>query len=83
MEDAAPRGRPVAVLCGLAALHPLGTPTRLMETMAEQEVRDPRTDRIVPVVLLVPGVRPPQTSRRYWFLGQQRLDCDFYRGEEA
>ena len=83
LEDAPPTGRPVAVLRGLAALHPLGTPTGMMEEMAEKEVRDPRTDRIVPVVLLVPGVRPPQTSRRYWFLGQQRLECDFYRGEEA
>lgn len=76
-------GRPVVVVHGLAALHPLGNPTALMEMMAEQEVRDPVTDRIVPIVLLVPGVRPPQTSRQYWFLGQAQLDYTFYRGEEA
>ncbi len=83
LESPTSQGRPLTVLRGLAAIHPLGTPTRLMESMAEQEVRDPRTGRVVPIVVLVPGVRPPQTSRRYWFLGQRRLECDFYRGEEA
>jgi hypothetical protein len=34
------------------------------------------------LVLLIPGIRPPQTSRRYLFLGQERLRFDFYRGEE-
>ena len=78
----AERGRPVVVLCGLAALYPLGNPTVLMEFLAEQEPRDPRNNTIVPIVLLIPGVRPPQTSRRYLFLGQERLRLDFYRGEE-
>lgn len=75
--------RPVIVLFGLAALHPLGNPTSLMEALAESEPRDPATNRIVPVVLLVPGVRPPQTSRTYQFLGLKRLELSFYRGEEV
>ena len=76
-------GYPVVVVRGLAALHPLGTPTGLMEALAEQEPRDPASGRIVPIVLLIPGVRPPQSSRIYLFLGQERLKQDFYRGEEA
>jgi hypothetical protein len=81
---AAPRstGRPVIVLSGLAALHPLGNPTALMEGIAEQEPRDPATNRMLPIVLLVPGTRPAGTSRRYRFLGLERLTLDFYRGEE-
>lgn len=75
--------RPVVVLRGLAALHPLGNPTELMEALAEEEPRDPATGRMVPVVLLIPGVRPPQTSRTYQFLGLERLQCTFYRGEEV
>jgi len=75
-------GRPVIVLSGLAALHPLGNPTALMEGIAEQEPRDPLTNRIVPIVLLVPGTRPAQTSRQYRFLGLERRTLDFYRGEE-
>jgi len=75
-------GRPVIVLRGLAALHPLGNPTGLMEFLAEQEPRNPLNNTIVPIVLLIPGIRPPQTSRRYLFLGQERLRLDFYRGEE-
>jgi len=75
-------GRPVIVLSGLAALHPLGNPTALMEGIAEQEPRDPLTNRIVPIVLLVPGTRPAQTSRQYRFLGLDRRTLDFYRGEE-
>lgn len=82
IENVQQEGRPVMVLNGLAALHPLGNPTALMEFLAEQEPRDPRTNTIVPIVLLIPGVRPPQTSRRYLFLGQERLRFDFYRGEE-
>ncbi|HBY96560.1 MAG: hypothetical protein M5U01_17975 [Ardenticatenaceae bacterium] len=77
------QGRPVVVLRGLAALHPLGNPTSLMEALAEQEPRDPKTNRIVPIVLLVPGTRPAQTSRTYLFLGLERLRLEFYRGEEA
>ena len=73
---------PVIVLYNLAALHPLGNPTSLMEFLAEQEPRNPRTRAIVPVVLLVPGTRPPQTSRLYNFLDQERLQLSFYRGEE-
>ena len=75
-------GRPVVVLRGLAALHPLGNPTALMEFVSEHEPRNPKTATIVPIVLLIPGTRPPQTSRRYLFLGQERLRFDFYRGEE-
>jgi hypothetical protein len=77
------QARPVVVLRGLAALHPLGTPTGMMEELAEQEPRNPATGQIVPIVVLVPGVRPPQTSREYLFLGQERLRQPFYRGEEA
>lgn len=73
---------PVIILYNLAALHPLGNPTSLMEFLAEQEPRNPRTRAIVPVVLLVPGTRPPQTSRLYNFLDQERLQLGFYRGEE-
>lgn len=76
-------GRPVIVLRGLAALHPLGTPTSMMEALAEQEPRDPRTNKVIPIVLLVPGVRPAQSSRTYLFLGQERLRQSFYRGEEV
>lgn len=75
--------RPVIVLRHLAALHPLGHPTGLMELLAEQEIRVTGSGRIVPIVILVPGTRPPQTSRRYDFLGLERLALDFYRGEEA
>ena len=70
------------MLRGLAALHPLGNPNALMEFVSEHEPRNTKTDTIVPIVLLIPGTRPPQTSRRYLFLGQERLRFDFYRGEE-
>jgi hypothetical protein len=83
LETKPPPTRPVVVLRGLAALHPLGTPTGMMEELAEQEPRNPATGHIVPIVLFVPGVRPPQTSREYLFLGQERLRQAFYRGEEA
>lgn len=76
-------GRPVVVLQGLAALHPLGNPTSLMEQVAEREPRDPTTGRIVPFVLLVPGLRSPSTSRTYLFLGREDLRLEFYRGEEV
>lgn len=76
------QSKPVLLLNGLAALHPLGTPTSLMEMIAEQETRHPQTNMIVPVLLFVPGVRPPQTSREYLFLGQERMRQSFYRGEE-
>lgn len=76
-------GRPVIVFRGMAALYPVGNHTGLMELLAENEVRDRVTGRVVPIVILVPGVRPPQTSRAYWFLGRPDLQLDFYRGEEA
>ena len=75
--------RPVVVLRGLASLHPLGNPTSLMEEIAEREPRDLATGRIVPFVLLVPGLRPPGTSRTYLFLGREDLRLEFYRGEEV
>jgi hypothetical protein len=74
--------RPVVVLYNLAALHPLGNPTSLMEFLAEQEPRNPLSGTIIPIVALVPGFRPPQSSRLYLFLDQERLRLDFYRGEE-
>jgi hypothetical protein len=74
--------RPVVVLRGLAALHPLGNPTVLMEAVAEQELRDPHTKKVVPIVLLIPGLHPPQTSRTYLFLGLDDQLLTFYRGEE-
>ena len=82
LETAPRHARPVIILRGLAALHPLGSPTGMMEELAEQEPRNPATGQMVPIVLLVPGVRPPQTSRTYYFLGQEQLSCEFYRGEE-
>lgn len=82
LQSPATAGRPVIVLAGLAALHPLGNPTALMEGIAEQEPRDPHTGRILPIILLVPGARPAQTSRQYRFLGLERCLLDFYRGEE-
>ena len=75
--------RPVLIFRGLAALHPLGNPTGLMELLAEKEIRDPRTEAVVPIVVLVPGTRPPQSSRTYDFLGLESLRFTFYRGEEA
>src|SRR6266702_2530765 len=42
LEDAVQQERrSVVILRGLAALHPLGNPTALMEFLAEQEPRDP------------------------------------------
>ena len=82
LENTQEEERPVIVLQGLAALHPLGNPTALMEFLAEQEPRHPITGTIVPVVLFIPGTRPPQTSRVYLFLDQEKLRLTFYRGEE-
>jgi hypothetical protein len=75
-------GRPVVAVTGLAALHPISNPTAFMERLAEDDMRNPDTQQTVPTVLFVPGVRPPQTSRIYQFLGQPRLELSFYRGEE-
>jgi hypothetical protein len=82
LENTRDGERPVIVLHNLAALHPLGNPTALMEFLAEQEPHNPITGTIVPVVLLIPGTRPPQTSRVYLFLNQEKLRLTFYRGEE-
>jgi hypothetical protein len=67
LQPGAGAGRLVVVLRGLAALHPLATPTEMMEALAEQEPRDPNSGRVVPLVLLIPGVRPAQTSREYLY----------------
>ena len=83
LEEEHTGGRPVVVLMGLAALHPLGNPTSLMELIAEKEPRDPATGRIVPVVLFVPGTRRPGASRTYYFLGLEDKRLEFYRGEEV
>ncbi len=83
LQDPGGAGRPAIVLRGVAALHPLSNPTKLMEKLAEQEPRDPRTNRMVPLIILVPGVRPPQTSRTYRFLSLEAEEHTFYRGEEA
>lgn len=77
-----PHVRPVVLLRGVAALHPLGNPTSLMESVAENEPRNPHTGQAVPVVLLVPGTHPPQASRTYFFLGLPDARLTFYRGEE-
>lgn len=83
LAEVPPGLRPVIVFRRLAALHPLGNPTGLMELLAEKEIRDPHTDAVVPIVVLVPGTQPPQTSRTYDFLGLEGLRLTFYRGEEA
>jgi len=82
LENTKEDERPVVVLRGLAALHPLSNPTMLMEFIAEKEPRNPRTGSIVPIVLLIPGTRLPQTSHVYLFLDQPRFRLNFYRGEE-
>ncbi len=84
LEKISDEQRPVAILHNLAALHPLGNPTTLMELMVDQklEPRNVKTGEIIPIVLLIPGFRPPHTSRLYNFLDQERLQRDFYRGEE-
>lgn len=82
LREATKPGKPVVVLRGLVALHPITNPTAIMEALAEQEPRDPATDQIVPIIVLVPGTRPAQTSRVYRFLGLENLTLSFYRGEE-
>jgi len=82
LSDLEPGKRPVVVLRGVAALHPLGNPTSLMESVAESEPRNPHTVQAIPVVLLVPGAHPPQASRTYDFLGLPDARLTFYRGEE-
>lgn len=82
LVDLPPHVRPVVVLRGLAALHPLGNPTGLMEAVAEKELRSPHTQRAVPVLILVPGANPSQAGRTYDFLGLPDIRLTFYRGEE-
>lgn len=82
VESVPATARPVVALRGLAALHPLGNPTMLMESVAEAEPRHPASGRPIPIVLLVPGTHPPQTSRTYCFLGLDSAESTFYRGEE-
>jgi hypothetical protein len=82
LVDLERNSRPVVVLRGVAALHPLGNPTNLMESVAESEPRNPHTGGTIPVVLLVPGTHPPQASRTYYFLGLPHARLTFYRGEE-
>ena len=77
-----PDDRPVVVLRGVAALHPLGNPTNFMESVAENEPRNPHTGQTIPFVLLVPGTHPPQAGRTYEFLGLPDVRLTFYRGEE-
>ncbi len=75
-------GRPVDSAARTRCASSIGKPDRPYGVPGEHEPRNPRNNTIVPIVLLIPGIRPPQTSRRYLFLGQERLRLDFYRGEE-
>ncbi len=75
---------PVAILYGVAALLPLGTPTSLMELVAETEPHDERTGRAVPIVVFVPGYSPPWTSSHFYhFLDPESPLRQFYRGGES
>jgi hypothetical protein len=58
--------RPVALLYGVAALHPLGTPTQLMLCIAEMEPRDERTGRAVPIVVFIPGFLSLRTNAYFY-----------------
>src|SRR5579859_8147779 len=71
--------RPVVLLYGLAAVHPLGTPTDLMACVAETEPCDARTGRVVPTVVFVPGQQPPMT-RSYRFLDPDSPLLPFPKG---
>jgi hypothetical protein len=73
--------RPVVVLYGLAALHPLTNPSALMEYIADNPPRNPRNGTIIPIVVFIPGSRLPLGSRQYYFLDLEP-QLDFYRGEE-
>ena len=83
LEDIPPGSRPLILLEGLAALHPLTNPTAVMEKFAEHSLDNPATGRPVPIVLLVPGFRVPNTSRMYYFLKQSSPQLKMYRGEDA
>ena len=76
--------RPVAILYGVAALHPLGTPTDLMKLVAQIEPRDARTGRPVPIVVFVPGYSPKYVSSRFYhFLDEESPRLQFYREGES
>lgn len=78
-----PQGvRPLVLLEGLAALHPLTNPTAMMEKFAEQSFNNPATGRPVPVVLFVPGYLLAHTSRTYHYLTQASEPLLLYRGED-
>jgi hypothetical protein len=82
--EATPSGlRPLILLEGLAALHPLTNPTAVMEQFAEHRLDNPATGRPVPIVLFVPGFRVPHTSRAYYFLTQTPQPLLMYRGEDV
>lgn len=74
--------RPLILLEGLAALHPLTNPTAVMEQFAECSLDNPATGRPVPIVLFVPGFRVPHTSRTYHFLTHTSQPLLMYRGED-
>jgi len=83
LEDVPPGARPLILLEGLAALHPLTNPTAVMEKFAEHSLDNPASGRPVPIVLFVPGYRVPNTSRTYYFLKQSSQQLKMYRGEDA
>jgi hypothetical protein len=74
--------RPIVILYGVAALHPLGTPTQLMQLVAETEPRDERTGRAIPIVVFVPGYLP-QYKSGYHFLDRESPVLSFYLGESV
>lgn len=83
LEDVPPGARPLILLEGMAALHPLTNPTEVMEKFAEHSLDNPATGRPVPIVLLVPGYRVPNTSRMYSFLTPSSQPLKMYRGEDV
>ncbi|MEI6776495.1 MAG: hypothetical protein WCK70_06310 [Chloroflexales bacterium] len=83
VETTPPGLRPLILLEGLAALHPLTNPTVVMEQFAEHRLDNPATGRPVPIVLFVPGFRVPHTSRAYYFLTQTPQPLLMYRGEDV
>ncbi|RRR74018.1 MAG: hypothetical protein EI684_07915 [Candidatus Viridilinea halotolerans] len=83
LEAVPTTARPLILLEGLAALHPLTNPTAVMEKFAEQSLEHPATGRPVPIVLFVPGYRVPNTSRQYSFLSHTATQLKMYRGEDV
>jgi len=82
LKQVEPETRPVVYLEGLAALHPLTTPSAVMEAFAEYAIDHPHTGRPVPIVLFVPGFQPPHMSRMYQFLDENANALPMYRGED-